>query len=46
MATFAGPALGKSGFASYNFLKGNNEVYVFDDYKVNSKLDEIKKLQD
>ena len=37
--------LGKSGSSSYNFLKGNNEVYIFDDYKVNSKLDEIKKRQ-
>ena len=37
--------LGKSGLASYSFLKNNNEVYVYDDYKINSKLDEIKKRQ-
>jgi len=37
--------LGKSGLASLNFLKDNNEVYVYDDYKINSKLDEIKKRQ-
>ena len=37
--------LGKSGFASLNFLKDNNKVYVFDDYKINSKLDVIKKRQ-
>ena len=37
--------LGKSGLASYNFLKNNNEVYVYDDYKINSKFDEIKKRQ-
>ena len=37
--------LGKSGLASYSFLKNNNEVYVYDDYKINSKFDEIKKRQ-
>jgi len=37
--------LGKSGFASYNFLKDDNEVYVYDDYKINDKLYEIKKRQ-
>ena len=34
--------LGKSGLASYNFLKNNNEVYVYDDYKIDDKLDETK----
>jgi len=37
--------LGKSGLASYSFLKNDNEVYVYDDYKINSKFDEIKKRQ-
>ena len=37
--------LGKSGLASYNFLKNSNDVYVYDDYKINSKFDEIKKKQ-
>jgi len=37
--------LGKSGIASYSFLKDNNEVYVYDDYKSNTKLYEIKKKQ-
>ena len=37
--------LGKSGLASYSFLKNNNEVYVYDDYKINNKFDEIKKRQ-
>ena len=37
--------LAKSGLASYSFLKNNNEVYVYDDYKINSKFDEIKKRQ-
>ena len=37
--------LGKSGLASYNFLKNNNEVHVYDDYKINNKLDKIKKRQ-
>ena len=37
--------LGKSGLASYSFLKKDNEVYVYDDYKINSKFDEIKKRQ-
>jgi len=37
--------LGKSGLASYSFLKNHNEVYVYDDYKINSKFDEIKKRQ-
>jgi len=34
--------LGKSGLASYNFLKNNNEVYVYDDYKIDDKIDETK----
>ncbi len=34
--------LGKSGLASYNFLKNNNEVYVYDDYKIDDKSDETK----
>ena len=37
--------LGKSGLASYNFLKNNNKVYIYDDYKIDVKLDEIKKRQ-
>ena len=37
--------LGKSGIASYSFLKNNNEVHVYDDYKSNTKLHEIKKKQ-
>jgi len=37
--------LGKSGLASLNFLKDNNEVYVYDDYKINDKLYVIKKRQ-
>ena len=37
--------LGKSGLASYNFLKNNNKVYLYDDYKIDVKLDEIKKRQ-
>ena len=35
--------LGKSGLSSYSFLKNNNEVLVYDDFKINNKLDEIKK---
>ena len=30
--------LGKSGLASYNFLKNNNEVYVYDDYKIDEQI--------
>ena len=37
--------LGKSGLSSYSFLKNNNEVLVYDDFKINNKLDEIKKKQ-
>ena len=37
--------LGRSGIASYRFLKDNNEVHVYDDYKSNTKLIEIKKKQ-
>src|SRR6056300_1463962 len=37
--------LGKSGIASYIFLKENNKVYVYDDYKIKSKSHEIKKRQ-
>src|SRR5210317_2411886 len=37
--------LGKSCIASYSFLKNDNEVYVYNDYKIKSKFDEIKKRQ-
>ena len=35
--------LGKSGLSSYNFLKLYNEIYLYDDKKINSTSIEIKK---
>ena len=36
--------LGKSGLSSYFFLKKNNNVYLYDDFKKNIKNKKIKKL--
>jgi UDP-N-acetylmuramoylalanine--D-glutamate ligase len=35
--------LGKSGLSAYKFLKDHNQVYLYDDKKVNNKSIEIKK---
>jgi len=35
--------LGKSGLSTFKFLKKNNEIYLYDDNKINSKKIEIKK---
>ncbi len=37
--------LGKSGLASYNFLKDKNEVYFYDDFKLDIKLSKITNRQ-
>ena len=33
---------GKSGSASYNYLKKNNKIYIFDDFKIIKNLPFIK----
>ena len=35
--------LGKSGLSAFNFLKKNNEIYLYDDKKIKNKNKEIKK---
>ena len=35
--------LGKSGLSSFKFLKKNNEIYLYDDKKIDNKSLEIKK---
>ncbi len=35
--------LGKSGLSAFNFLKKYNEVYLYDDKKINNKSIEVKK---
>ena len=35
--------LGKSGLAAYEFLKKKNEIYLYDDNRINNKNIEIKK---
>ena len=35
--------LGKSGIASYKFLKNKNKLYLFDDKKISIKNSDIKK---
>ena len=35
--------LGKSGLSAYKLLKKNNEIYVYDDKKVDNKKIKIKK---
>jgi len=35
--------LGKSGVSAFNFLKQNNEVFVYDDHIINPKFYDIKK---
>ena len=37
--------LGKSGVSAFNFLKQNNEVFVYDDHIINPKFYDIKKKQ-
>ena len=35
--------LGKSGLAAFKFLKKNNDVFLYDDSKINLKSLELKK---
>ena len=35
--------LGKSGLSAFRFLKKKNEIYLYDDNKINHKNIEIKK---
>jgi UDP-N-acetylmuramoylalanine--D-glutamate ligase len=35
--------LGKSGLSSYEFLKKKNEIFIYDDNKINCKNIEVKK---
>ena len=35
--------LGKSGLSAFNFLKKNNEIYLYDDKKIKNRNKEIKK---
>ena len=35
--------LGKSGVSAYKFLKKQNQIYLFDDKKINSQNKDIKK---
>ena len=35
--------LGISGVSAFNFLKQNNEVFVYDDHIINPKFYDIKK---
>ena len=35
--------LGKTGLSAFNFLKNNNQIYLFDDIKISKKYGKIKK---